>query len=148
MKNKKLVTGGIIVIILTTLGFGLWKMRKREENVSNIRSDRRAQKRNEEVKEEVIENKVTKESTDQPKKVNYSDPDKFLRDIISKEIHSGKFTTPEEFLGNVIRIATISCSNDDWISYFPKNYDELKKLLAQYNLLKLFEVELYKNYVK
>ena len=47
----------------------------------------------------------------------------------------------------VIRIATVMCENDEWFAYFPKNMEELMKILETNNLLQEYNVKLYRNYM-
>ncbi len=155
-KSSKIVVA--IIGILGFLGLALVGRKVYSRNVSNriTDSDNNSKDIEEnieynkpEIRDKTIEN--NKPSSDSARnkesKISFKDVDDLLLYAIKSVLNSENFTSPSDFMSNVITIATVMCENDEWFEYFPKNIDELKKILEIHNLLQEYNIKLYKNYV-
>lgn len=80
-------------------------------------------------------------------KITFKDVDDLLLYAIKSVLDSENFRSPYDFMSDVICIATVMCENDEWFEYFPKNMEELTKILETNNLLQEYNVKLYRNYM-
>lgn len=159
MKENK--SSKIVVAIIGILGFlGLALVRRKiySKNVGNkIDPDNNSKNIEEniidnskpEIQDKTIEN--NKPSSDSARnkesRISFKDVDDLLLYAIKSVLNSENFASPSDFMSNVITIATVMCENDEWFEYFPKDIDELKKILEIHNLLQEYNIKLYKNYV-
>ncbi len=102
-----------------------------------------------EIQDKTIENSkpCSGSARNKEPKITFKDVDDLLLYAIKSVLNSENFNSPYDFMSQVIRIATVMCENDEWFEYFPKNIDELKKILELNNLLQEYNIILYKNYV-
>lgn len=155
-KSSKIVVA--IIGILGFLGLALVGRKIYSKNVGNkIDPDNNSKNIEEniidnskpEIQDKTIEN--NKPSSDSARnkesKISFKDVDDLLLYAIKSVLNSENFASPSDFMSNVITIATVMCENDEWFEYFPKDIDELKKILEIHNLLQEYNIKLYKNYV-
>lgn len=155
-KSSKIVVA--IIGILGFLGLALVGRRIYSKNVSNRTTDSDNNSKNieenieyskPEIQDKTIENNRPSSDSARNKesKISFKDVDDLLLYAIKSVLNSENFTSPSDFMSNVITIATVMCENDEWFEYFPKNIDDLKKILEIHNLLQEYNIKLYKNYV-
>lgn len=155
-KSSKIVVA--IIGILGFLGLALVGRKIYSKNVGNkIDPDNNSKNIEEniidnskpEIQDKTIEN--NKPSSDSVRnkesRISFKDVDDLLLYAIKSVLNSENFASPSDFMSNVITIATVMCENDEWFEYFPKDIDELKKILEIHNLLQEYNIKLYKNYV-
>jgi hypothetical protein len=155
-KSSKIVVA--IIGILGFLGLALVGRKIYSKNVGNkIDPDNNSKNIEEniidnskpEIQDKTIEN--NKPSSDSARnkesRISFKDVDDLLLYAIKSVLNSENFASPSDFMSNVITIATVMCENDEWFEYFPKDIDELKKILEIHNLLQEYNIKLYKNYV-
>lgn len=155
-KSSKIVVA--VIGILGFLGLALVGRRIYSKNVSNKNDSDNNSKNIEEniidnskpeIQDKTIEN--NKPSSDSARnkesRISFKDVDDLLLYAIKSVLNSENFASPSDFMSSVITIATVMCENDEWFEYFPKDIDELKKILEIHNLLQEYNIKLYKNYV-
>lgn len=157
--NQENKSSNIVVIGGLILGFlGLVFIGKKiyDRNVGNNRNPDKNDYMEENIEPDISESQdKTKEDTkpssdsvrNKESKVSFKDVDELLLYAIRSVLDSENFRSPYDFMSSVITLATVMCENDEWFEYFPKDMEELKRILEINNLLQEYNVKLYKNYV-
>ncbi len=157
--NQENKSSNIVVIGGLILGFlGLVFIGKKiyDRNVGNNRNPDKNDYMEENIEPDISEfQDKTKEDTqpssdsvrNKESKVSFKDVDELLLYAIKSVLDSENFRSPYDFMSSVITLATVMCENDEWFEYFPKDMEELKRILEINNLLQEYNVKLYKNYV-
>jgi len=157
--NQENKSSNIVVIGGLILGFlGLVFIGKKiyDRNVGNNRNPDKNDYMEENIEPDISESQDkteedTKPSSDSVRnkesKVSFKDVDELLLYAIKSVLDSENFRSPYDFMSSVITLATVMCENDEWFEYFPKDIEELKRILEINNLLQEYNVKLYKNYV-
>lgn len=157
--NQENKSSNIVVIGGLILGFlGLVFIGKKiyDKNVGNNRNPDKNDYMEENIEPDISESQdKTKEDTkpssdsvrNKESKVSFKDVDELLLYAIKSVLDSENFRSPYDFMSSVITLATVMCENDEWFEYFPKDMEELKRILEINNLLQEYNVKLFKNYV-
>ena len=157
--NQENKSSNIVVIgglILGFLGLVFIGQKIYDRNVGNNRNPDKNDYMEENIEPDISESQdKTKEDTkpssdsvrNKESKVSFKDVDELLLYAIRSVLDSENFRSPYDFMSSVITLATVMCENDEWFEYFPKDMEELKRILEINNLLQEYNVKLYKNYV-
>lgn len=157
--NQENKSSNIVVIGGLILGFlGLVFIGKKiyDRNVGNNRNPDKNDYMEENIEPDISESQDKTEEDIKPSsdsvrnkesKVSFKDVDELLLYAIRSVLDSENFRSPYDFMSSVITLATVMCENDEWFEYFPKDMEELKRILEINNLLQEYNVKLYKNYV-